>query len=141
MKWLIFLNKYNMTMKYCSELENSCTDILFWRDQNNSDEKNEWMFYWFFQLLKSISASLFSNKENETETVLTMTVIIIFIVMTLIFTDEHNRIKWLWISFIYDNKNYIKIWQTIKKEARQFLSELNLKILITECQTDDNNTL
>ena len=28
-RWLIFLNRYNMTMKYCFKLENSCIDVLF----------------------------------------------------------------------------------------------------------------
>ena len=37
--------------------------------------------------------------------------------------------------------NYIKAWQAIKKEARQFLPELNFKTLITECQTDNDSTL
>ena len=44
-RWSIFLNRYNMTMKYYFELKNSHTDILFWRNQNNFDEKNEWMFH------------------------------------------------------------------------------------------------
>ena len=53
------------------------------------------MSHQFFQLLKSISASLSDNEENETEAVLTMAVTMIFIIMTSIFTDEHNRIKQL----------------------------------------------
>ena len=40
-KWLIFLSRYNMTMKYYFESENSCADALFWRNQDNLDEKNE----------------------------------------------------------------------------------------------------
>ena len=51
------------------------------------------MFHQFFQLLKSTSVSLFSNKENETEAVLIITVTITFIVITSIFIDKHNRIK------------------------------------------------
>ena len=99
------------------------------------------MSHQFFQLLKSTSASLFGNEKNRIEAILTMTVIMIFTVMTSIFTNKHNRIKWLWIFFIYDDKNYIKIWQAIKKGVRQFLSELNLKTSIIKCQTDDDSTL
>ena len=51
------------------------------------------MFYWFFQLLKLISASLSGNEEDETEAVLIITVIMIFTVMTPISTDKCNRIK------------------------------------------------
>ena len=40
-RWLIFLSRYNMTMKYCFESENSHTDILFQRNQDNFDEKDE----------------------------------------------------------------------------------------------------
>ena len=65
----------------------------------------------------------------------------IFTVMMSIFTDEHNRIKWLWISSAHDDKNYTKVWQTIKKEVKWFPSELNLKALITEYQADDDSTL
>ena len=141
MRWLIFLNKYNITMKYYSESENNCADTLFWRNQNNLNEKDEWMFHWFFQLLKSISASLSDNEKDRTEAVLTMTVIMTFIIMTSISTDKYNRIKWLWIFFAHDDKNYTKAWQAIKKETKQFPSELNLKALITECQINNDDTL
>ena len=141
MRWSIFLSRYNMTIKYHFKSENSYVNALFWRDQDNSDEKNEWMSHWFFQLLKPISASLFSNKENETEAVLTMAVIMIFTVMMPIFTDECNRIEQLWIFSVYDDKDYIKAWQAIKEGARWFPSELNLKALITECQANNDSTL
>ena len=128
-------------MKYHSELKNSCADALFWRDQNNSDEKDEWMFHQFFQLLKSTFASLSDNEENRTEAVFTMAVIIALIIMISIFTDKHNRIEQLWISFAYDDIDYTKAWQAIKKGVKWFLSKLNFKALITKCQTDDDSTL
>ena len=140
-KWLIFLSRYNMTMKYYPESENSCADTLFWRNQDNPDEKDEQMSHWFFQLLKSISANLPDNEEDRTEAVLTMAIIITSIVMTPISTDECNRIKQLWISSAHNNIDYTKAWQAIKKGARQFPPKLNLKALITECQTDNNSTL
>ena len=93
-RWLIFLNRYNMTMKYCSESKNSHIDALFWRDQNNLNEKDEWMSHWFFQLLKPTSASLFDDEENGTEAVLTMAVTMAPTVTTSIFTNEFNRIEW-----------------------------------------------
>ena len=40
-KWLIFLSRYNMTMKYHPESENNYADTLFWKDQNNLNKKNE----------------------------------------------------------------------------------------------------
>ena len=141
MKWLIFLNRYNMTIKYHLRSENNCVDALSWRDQNNLNKKNEQMSHQFFQLLKSISASLFNNEKDRTEAVLTMAVIITSTVMTSISTDECNRIEQLWIFSAYDDKNYIKTWQAIKERARQFLPELNLKALITECQINNNSTL
>ena len=128
-------------MKYCPELKNNHADILSWRNQDNSDEKDKQMFHWFFQLLKLISASLSDNEENGTEAVLTIAVIMAFTVMMSIFTDEHNRIEWLWIFSAYDDTDYIKAWQVIKEGARQFPPELNLKALIMECQADDDGTL
>ena len=56
-------------------------------------------------------------------------------------TDKCNRIEWLWISSDHDDKDYIKVWQTIKEGVRWFLPELNLKALIMECQADDDGTL
>ena len=82
-----------MIMKYHFKSENSCADALSQKNQNNSDEKNEQMFQQFFQLLKSISASLSGNEKDRTEAVLTMTVIMTSTVMTSIFTDKCNRIK------------------------------------------------
>ena len=61
--------------------------------------------------------------------------------MISISTNKHNRIKQLWISSVYDDKDYIKVWQVIKEKTRQFLSELNLKTLIIKCQADNNDTL
>ena len=107
-----------MTIKYHSELENSCIDALFWKNQNNPDEKNEQIFHWFQQLLKSTSVNLSDNEKDEIKAVLIIIIIITFIVMISIFTNKHNRIKWLWIFSAYDDKDYIKAWQTIKKEAR-----------------------
>ena len=141
MRWSIFLNRYNMIMKYHSELKNSCTDALSQKDQDNSNKKNEWMFHQFFQLLKSTSASLLSNEENETEAVLTMAITITPTVMTSIFTDEHNRIEWFWIFSAHDDKDYTKAWQAIKEGTRWFPSELNLKASIMECQVNNNSTL
>ena len=80
-------------MKYHFKLKNSYADTLSQRDQNNLNKKNEQMSHQFFQLLKSISASLFNNKEDRTEAVLTMAVIIIFTVMMSIFIDKCNRIE------------------------------------------------
>ena len=40
-RWLIFLSRYNMTMKYHLKLKNSHTDTLFQKDQNNLNKKNE----------------------------------------------------------------------------------------------------
>ena len=51
------------------------------------------MSHQFFQLLKSISASLSDNEENKTETVLTMIIIIIFTVITSVFINEYNKIE------------------------------------------------
>ena len=82
-----------MTMKYHFESENSCADALFQRDQDNFNKKDEQMSHQFFQLLKSTSANLSDNEEDETETVFTMTVIMISTVMISISTDEHNRIE------------------------------------------------
>ena len=130
-----------MTMKYHSGLKNSHTNTLSQRNQDNPNKKNEQMSHQFFQLLKSTSASLFGNEKDRTEAVLTMAVIMTSTVMMSISTDECNRIKQLWISSAYNNTDYIKAWQAIKEEARQFPPELNLKALITECQADDNNTL
>ena len=99
------------------------------------------MSHQFFQLLKSISASLFDNEKDRTEAVLTMAVIITFIVTTSISTNKCNEIEQLWIFSACDNKDYTKAWQTIKDEARQFLPELNLKASITECQANNDDTL
>ena len=141
MRWSIFLSRYNMTMKYYSESENSCVNILSWRDQDNSDEKDEWMFHWFFQLLKSTFTNLFNDEEDEIEVVLTMAVIMTFTITTSISTNKLNRIEQLWTSSVYNDKDYIKAWQAIKEGARWFSPELTLKILITECQANDNGTL
>ena len=99
------------------------------------------MFHQFFQLLKSISASLFGNEKDETEAVLTIAVIMAPTVMTPISTDKCNRIEWLWIFSAHDNTDYTKAWQVIKKVARQFSPELNLKAWIRECQADNDSTL
>ena len=140
-RWSIFLSRYNMTMRYHLELKNSYADVLFWRNQNNSNEKDEWMFHQFFQLLKLIFTNLF-NEEDRTEAVLTMTIMVTFIMTTLISViNECNEIEWLWTSSAHDDKDYTKAWQAIKEEVRQFPPELNLKALIVECQADDNSTL
>ena len=99
------------------------------------------MSHQFFQLLKSTSASLFDNEENRTEVVLTMAVTMTPTVMMPISTDKHNRIEQLWIFSAHDDTDYTKAWQIIKKGARQFLPELNLKASITECQANNNSTL
>ena len=109
-----------MTMKYHSKSENSYANALFWRNQNNSNEKDEWMSHQFFQLLKSISANLFDNEEDGTEAVLTMAVIIAFTVTMPIFTDECNRIKQLWIFSAHNDTDYTKAWQAIKKKKKNF---------------------
>ena len=91
--------------------------------------------------MKLTSVNLSDNKKDGTEAVLIIVIIIIWTIMMSISTDEHNRIKWFWISFIYNDKNYIKVWQVIKKGIRQFLLKLNLKTLITEYQINNDSTL
>ena len=141
MRWLIFLSRYNMIIKYYFKSENSCADVLFQRDQNNPDKKDKWMFHQFFQLLKLTSANLSGNEENRIKAILTMIVIIASTVTMPISTNEYNRIKQLWIFSAHDDKDYNKAWQAIKKEIRQFPSKLNLKALIMECQANNNSTL
>ena len=99
------------------------------------------MSHQFFQLLRSTSVSL-SDEEDSTEAVLTMTVTVASIMTTSIpATDECNETEQLWTSFTHDNKDYAKAWQAIRKGAKQFPPELNLKALIAECQADDDDTL
>ena len=141
MRWSIFLSRYNMTMKYHSESKNNCADALSQKNQDNLNEKDEWTFHQFFQLLRPISASL-SDEEDRTEAVLTMTVTVTFTVtMPTPATNECNEIEWLWTSSTHDDKDYAKAWQAIREEAKWFPPELNLKASIVECQTDDNSTL
>ena len=140
-QWFLFLSQFNFQFQYWKGSENERADALSQCEQDLSGDEDPWEQSHMMQLFtcseKPVGLAMLaptapdSNPDEE------------FPLWLMIPPSENDMMddEQLWEIAANQNEQYQEATQCVRKEKRRFLTELQLKISISECSLDNLNRL